>query len=128
MMHNGTVLVVGDVSDAIAVEDLTALAFDVASRIGRPVRVALDMHHDVTAYEGVVLAQNYLNSVTSAVLGTEALQAEDLCVLDTAALYGDYTPQGGCVWCGEGGAAPVHDGCFAGVALDATRDKVLATL
>ncbi|MFD8262340.1 hypothetical protein ACFV19_26220 [Streptomyces griseoluteus] len=126
--HNGTVLVIGDVTDDIAVEDLTAFAFDVAARINRPVRVALDMQHDVTEYEGVVLAQDWWKSVTSAVLGMEALQAEDLCVLDTAALYGDYTPQDGCVWCGEGDATPVHDGCFAGVVREAARDKVLATL
>lgn len=124
--HNGIVLVVGDVSDSDAVADLTAFAFDVASRVNRPARVALDMHHDVTEYEGVVLAQDWLNSVTSAVLGTEAYEAEDLCVLDTAALYGEYKPVDACAWCGEGGAAPVlarpdlwtppmHDGCFAGV-------------
>ncbi|MEV6535279.1 hypothetical protein AB0M86_37820, partial [Streptomyces sp. NPDC051639] len=72
----GVVLVVGNSVTPVALEDLTAFAFDVADRLGLPARIAVGMDYAVTDYAGVVLCDSYLDSVPSAVLGTEALEAD----------------------------------------------------
>ncbi|MFI6655495.1 hypothetical protein ACIBL8_08285 [Streptomyces sp. NPDC050523] len=80
------VLVVGKVETADDVADLTALAFDVADRLQLPAEVAVSMSYDVADYDCVVLADNWLDSTASVVLGVEA-QQRDMCVLDVDALY-----------------------------------------
>ncbi|WP_406108876.1 hypothetical protein OG698_39530 [Streptomyces sp. NBC_01003] len=60
----------------------------------------------MTDFAGVVLSDDYLDSIPSAVLGTEALEA-DLFVIRAADLNA-YAPDERCGHCGEsGGAAPV---------------------
>ncbi|MFF1764789.1 hypothetical protein [Streptomyces sp. NPDC058249] len=100
------VLVVGDASTPVALEDLTAFAFDVADRLGVPARVAVGRAYDVTDYAGVALADNWLDDVSSVVLGIEA-QGADMFVIDADTLYA-YAVDETCGHCGdEGGAAPV---------------------
>ncbi|MFF2993316.1 hypothetical protein ACFVTC_01880 [Streptomyces sp. NPDC057950] len=106
MLARNAILVVGNASTPVALEDLTAFAADVADRLGLPARIAVGMDYDVTQYAGVVLCDSYLNSVPSAVLGTEALEADMFCLTaDDLYAYGiDET----CGHCGEeGDAAPV---------------------
>ncbi|MFE6157252.1 hypothetical protein [Streptomyces sp. NPDC057889] len=106
MVAQHAVLVVGNTSTTVALEDLTALAFDVADRLQVPARVAVGMDYAVTDFAGVVLSDDYLDSVASAVLGTEALEA-DLFVIRGVDLDA-YASDERCGHCGEDGdAAPV---------------------
>ncbi|MGW4754271.1 hypothetical protein [Streptomyces chartreusis] len=106
MLAQPTILVVGNTSTSVALEDLTALAFDVADRLQVPAQVAVGMDYAVTDFAGVVLSGDYLDSVPSAVLGTEALEA-DLFVIRDVDLDA-YASDERCGHCGEGGdAAPV---------------------
>ncbi|MFE9684457.1 hypothetical protein [Streptomyces sp. NPDC006285] len=103
------VLVVGNAETPEALEDLTAFAFDVADRLRVPARIAVGRDYDVTQFAGVVIADSWLDSVSSAVLGVEA-QGADLFLIDADALYA-YDVDSTCGHCGEGGdAAPVLAG------------------
>ncbi|MEU4170442.1 hypothetical protein AB0F46_26645 [Streptomyces sp. NPDC026665] len=105
-MAQPTVLIVGDTSTPVALEDLTAFAFDVADRLGIPARVAVGMDYDVAGYEAVVLDDSYLDSAPSTVLWVEATKA-DVCILTSREIY-RYDSNDWCGWCGEeGDAAPV---------------------
>ncbi|WP_405994582.1 hypothetical protein [Streptomyces sp. NBC_00986] len=109
-MARNTILVVGNTTTPADLEDLTAFAFDVADRIQLPAEVATSMAYDVTAYAGVVLYDTWLDSVPSAVLGTEALEA-DMFAIGADELYA-YEPTKTCGHCGEvdDEAAPVLRG------------------
>jgi hypothetical protein len=122
MLAQNTVLVVGDASTPVALEDLMAFGFDVADRLGLPARIAVGMDYDVTDYAGVVLADNWLDDVSSVVLGTEAQEA-DMFVIDADMLYA-YAIDERCGHCGEEGDAaptlvgntwstPLHASCVA---------------
>jgi hypothetical protein len=105
MEAQNTILVVGNASTAQALMDLTYFASDVADRLQVPATVAVGRNYDVTQYAGVVIAVDYLDSVDSAVLATEAFDAE-MFVIDADTLYG-YPIDDVCGHCGEKGAAPV---------------------
>ncbi|MFD4553257.1 hypothetical protein ACFWP5_02885 [Streptomyces sp. NPDC058469] len=109
-MARNTILVVGNTTTPVDLEDLTAFAFDVADRLGLPARVAVGMAYDVTDYEGVVLCDTWLDSVPSAVLGVEAGEA-DMFSIGTQELYG-FEPVKTCAHCLEDDdeAAPVYVG------------------
>ncbi|OIJ90892.1 hypothetical protein [Streptomyces colonosanans] len=103
---SGVVLVVGDASSPVAREDLTAFASDVADRLQLPAKVAVGRDYDVKNFAGVVLADTWLDSVSSVVLGIEAQEA-DMCVIDADMLYA-YSIDTRCGHCGEyDDAAPV---------------------
>ncbi|MFJ8146192.1 hypothetical protein ACIQ6R_14095 [Streptomyces sp. NPDC096048] len=75
-----TVLVVGDATSPVALEDLEAFAHDCADRLQVPAKVAIGRDYDVTEYAGVVLDATWLDSVDSAVLGVEAQEADMFCI------------------------------------------------
>ncbi|MFJ4790244.1 hypothetical protein [Streptomyces sp. NPDC088794] len=97
MLAQNKILVVGSVATPVDVEDLTALAFDAADRLQLPAVVATSMDFTIADFAGVVLADNWLDSTASVVLGGEALGA-DICCLDSAALYA-YEPDTTCGHC-----------------------------
>ncbi|MGW1256493.1 hypothetical protein ACWD5Q_15300 [Streptomyces sp. NPDC002513] len=107
MLAQPAVLVVGNTSSPVDLEDLTALAFDVADRLQVPAKVAVGRDYDVTDFDGVVLADNWLDSVDSVVLGVEAQGADMFCI-DTRTLY-SFEPTTTCGHCFEmdPSAAPV---------------------
>ncbi|MFI5995754.1 hypothetical protein ACIBAC_28375 [Streptomyces sp. NPDC051362] len=120
MFSQRAVLVVGKAITPADLDDLTAFGFDVADRLGLTVRVATDMAEDVTQYEGVVLDGTWLDSVTSTVLGTEAMAADMFCI-EAADVYA-FPSDASCHWCGEAGrvaprrtrdgwTAPMHFTC-----------------
>jgi hypothetical protein len=100
------VLVVGDTSTPEALADLTAFAHDVADRLQFPAEIAVGMSYDVSAYEGVVLHDSYLDSVPSVVLGTEALEADLFAIPES--MLRQFPIDERCGHCGtDGDAAPV---------------------
>ncbi|MEY2241596.1 hypothetical protein AB8A21_01320 [Streptomyces sp. BF23-18] len=106
MLAQNIVLVVGNASTPEALADLTAFGFDVADRLGVPARIAVGRDYDVNDYAGVVLADTWLDSVSSVVLGIEAQEA-DMFDIDADALYA-YAIDTTCGHCfDEGDAAPV---------------------
>ncbi|MET9409705.1 hypothetical protein ABZX90_28640 [Streptomyces sp. NPDC002935] len=105
-MAQPTLLVVGNTSTPAALADLTAFGFDCADRLGLPARIAVGRDYDVTQFAGVVLADSWLDSVSSVVLGIEAQEA-DMFVIDADALY-TFPIDERCGHCFEDGdAAPV---------------------
>ncbi|WP_327698651.1 hypothetical protein [Streptomyces sp. NBC_00459] len=96
-MTQRPVLVVGNTSTRVALEDLTAFAFDVADHLGLPAQVADGRDYAVTDFEAVVLCDTWMDSVSSVVLGVEARQA-DLCVLTADEVY-DYPRSASCFHC-----------------------------
>lgn len=98
-MTRRPVLVVGNTSTRVALEDLTAFAFDVADRFGLPAQVADGMGYVVADFEAVVLCDSWLDSVSSAVLGIEAKGA-DMAVLTADEMY-TYPRSTSCFHCFE---------------------------
>ncbi|MFE9811355.1 hypothetical protein [Streptomyces sp. NPDC005548] len=120
MLAQRAVLVVGNTATPADLADVTAFAFDVAERLGLAVHVATDMAEDVTQYEGVVLADTWLDSVASAVLGSEAMASDMFCI-EAADVYA-FPSDAACTWCGDAGrvaprrtrdgwTAPMHFTC-----------------
>jgi hypothetical protein len=100
------VLVVGNASTSVALDDLTAFAFDVADRLQLPAEIAVGRDYRVEDFAGVVLADGWMDSVNSAVLGFEAMAA-DMFAVASDELYA-YDVDNRCGHCGEDGdAAPV---------------------
>jgi hypothetical protein len=105
-VSESVILVVGDASTIVALEDLTAFASDVADRLQIPAEIAVGRDYDITQYDGVVVADNYLESIDSAVLAIEAFEADVFAI--TADLLYAYPIDERCGHCGEDGdAAPV---------------------
>ncbi|RSR99571.1 hypothetical protein EF913_23140 [Streptomyces sp. WAC04189] len=98
-MSNTPVLVVGNATSSVDLEDLTAFAFDVADRLQVPALVAVGRDYDVNDFAGVVLDATWLDSVDSTVLGVEA-QSADIFVIDAETLYA-FEPTKRCGHCGE---------------------------
>ncbi|WP_406864009.1 hypothetical protein ABZO31_27690 [Streptomyces sp. HUAS MG47] len=96
---NGFVAVIGDTSTPEALDETRAFALDVADRLRFPVRVLVGMHHDVESYEGSVTLDSAFDDVASAVLATEAREADRMC-LDFAAIA-SFSWDTQCGHCGE---------------------------
>ncbi|MET9748968.1 hypothetical protein ABZZ92_25120 [Streptomyces ardesiacus] len=103
MLAQPTVLVVGDTSTRVALEDLEAFAHDVAMLLQVPARIAVGRDYDVNDYEGVVLADTWTHSLDSVVLGVEAREADMFCI-DVETLRA-YEPSRMCGHCYEDGEA-----------------------
>ncbi|MHC8421715.1 hypothetical protein ACH121_18160 [Streptomyces sp. NB004] len=98
-MSQPTVLVVGDTSSPVALEDLEAFAHDCAMLLQVPARIAIGRDYDVNDYAGVVLADTWTHSVDSVVLGVEAQEADMFCI-DVETLR-TYAPSRVCNHCYE---------------------------
>lgn len=98
-MSQSPVLVVGNATSPVDLEDLTAFAFDVADRLQVPALVAVGREYSVSDFAGVVLDATWLDSVDSTVLGVEA-QSADIFVIDAETLYA-FEPTKRCGHCGE---------------------------
>ncbi|MFB7236000.1 hypothetical protein ACFCXK_14600 [Streptomyces sp. NPDC056269] len=115
------IIVIGDVTSPEALDETTAFASDVADRLKIPARIAFSMDYDVRQYEGAVILDSYLDSVASAVLATEAREADMFCI-DVQELF-THPIDDTCGHCLEEGAKPylvgdtwttsVCDGCVA---------------
>ncbi|MET7756799.1 hypothetical protein ABZT27_19170 [Streptomyces sp. NPDC005389] len=94
------ILVVGNTATPDGLTTVTALAYDVASRMQMPCVVAMDRKYDVRAFDTVVYDEtSYLDSVDSAVLWVEASEA-DMPVLTLDDLE-EFDLIAVCTWCGE---------------------------
>ncbi|MFE5908913.1 hypothetical protein ACFQ6B_07465 [Streptomyces wedmorensis] len=98
------ILVIGDVSTPEALDETTAFASDVADRLRIPARIAFGIGYDVRQYEGAVILDSYLGSVASAVLATEAMEA-DMMAMTVKELF-TYPIDDTCGHCLEDGAKP----------------------
>ncbi|MDO0916807.1 hypothetical protein QQM39_40160 [Streptomyces sp. DT2A-34] len=107
--RSGVVLVVGDTSSRVALEDLVAFAYDCADRLQMPAKVAVGRGYDVSQYEAVVRHDSWMDTVDSVVLGIEAREADMFCI-DADTLYA-YPISTVCAHCWEDDdAAPVLAG------------------
>ncbi|AYN42479.1 hypothetical protein D9753_30385 [Streptomyces dangxiongensis] len=108
MLAHRPTLVVGNTTTPDSYADVRAFACDVADRLRLPAVVAVGRDHDLTQYEGVVLADGWETSFESAALGCEAL-CEDMCVMLASDVYehpitircghcGDVDPEAAPVW------------------------------
>lgn len=116
-------LVIGSTTTDVDLDDLRALAHDVADRLRLPARIAVGRDYDVTDYECIVLADNFAEAYDSAVLGCEALTA-DVCTMWSNDLN-EYAYSLQCGHCfeddtdarprlvGDTWTAPVCSGCVA---------------
>ncbi|MEV7370366.1 hypothetical protein AB0O51_05710 [Streptomyces sp. NPDC090301] len=94
------ILVVGDTTTPDGLASVTALAYDVASRMQMPTVVAMGRQYDVRAFDTVVYDEtSYLDSIDSTVLWAEASEA-DMPVLTLDDLE-EFDLIAECTWCGE---------------------------
>ncbi|GGN38168.1 hypothetical protein [Streptomyces fuscichromogenes] len=102
------ILVLGNVTTADNLADVTAFASDVADRLRFPAVVATHRDYDLSKFEGVVLADGWSESFPSAALGCEALTT-DMCTMEARDVY-EYAVNTTCGHCGEVDpeAAPVY--------------------
>lgn len=101
------ILVIGNVTTADNLADVTAFASDVADRLRFPAVVATSRDYDLSQFEGVVLAEGWSTSYESAAFGCEALTA-DMFTMWAHELY-DHPINTTCGHCGEDDqAAPVY--------------------